>query len=228
MYLVTLPIGDETAVQGTFTHTARVVGDALLYGVVRDPKAAPYVGAVALPDRGDAAPPGVEVQWPVLAGLTSKGRMVVVFRAGEQGPNGWTGRSQLYAAIGAASELREPGQSIVVQTAQPGPAGPKGDRGSQGERGPQGPAGPAGTPGKGGEMTPEQISAIAEQVAERIFTLPPTADHFGLAPAARSSTRFQDMITILLSNQAVWQEFIKAMDEAALGLMRGGYRPKAE
>jgi hypothetical protein len=164
MHLMKLPIGGETAVAGTFTHTARVVGDALLYGVARKPSDPPYFGATSLPDEGDNQPPGVEVQWPVLAGLTSTGRMVVVFRSGEQGPNGWTGKSVLYAAIGAASPLREPGQSIVVETTRPGPPGPQGERGAQGPPGPRGEAGEDAV-----ALTAEQIDAIAR----RVWTIPP-------------------------------------------------------
>lgn len=105
-------------------------------------------------------------------------------------------------------------------TGQIGPAGPPGPRGERGDRGPQG---PAGVPGGGAEVDDATIDRIAAAVAN----YPAAPDHFGILPAeARSGLWLQDAITVLLSNQAVAQVFIKALDEAALNLLASGYQPK--
>jgi hypothetical protein len=219
MHLMILPIGGETAVQGTFTHTARVVGDALLYGVVRKASDPPYFGATSLPDAGDNAPPGIEVQWPVLAGLTSTGRMVVVFRSGEQGPVGWTGRSILYAAIGAASPLREAGQSIVVETTQPGPIGPQGP---QGETGPQGLPGAAGA---AGEDAVALTDADIDRIALRVWTMPPPPEYRNISGADLGALSQEVIAYNDTQRQDVKQLEIRRYDEAALNLLREKYRP---
>lgn len=160
MHIVTLPINGESSVQGSFSHSAKLVGEALVYAVGQRPTQM-SMNTVSLPDAGDGSPIAIECNNPVVAGVTSKGRLVIVARAGEQGPDGWTGRSYLYAAIGAASALRDNGQSIVVQTTQPGPQGPRGadgERGEDGRAGDRGPAGPQGPPGRDGVVANDEAS----------------------------------------------------------------------
>lgn len=104
-----------------------------------------------------------------------------------------------------------------------GPAGPKGDQGNTGHQGPPGPPGAT----TGGEQVDEAtIQRIAALTAEQVLLGPPAADHYGLPEYAQSGTRLQDSITVLLSNQAVWQLFIEAIDEAALNKIQSGYQPK--
>ena len=71
------------------------------------------------------------------------------------------------------------------------------------------------------------MQRIAALTAERVHTYPAAPDHFGITPPeAQSGLYLQDAITVLLSNQAVAQLFIRALDEAALNLLQGGYQPK--
>ena len=71
-------------------------------------------------------------------------------------------------------------------------------------------------------LTQDDINRIAEGVAK----YPAAFDHFGIQPnEAQSGLWSQDAITILLSNQAVWQSVIKAIDEAVVNLVKGGYKP---
>ena len=71
------------------------------------------------------------------------------------------------------------------------------------------------------------MQRIAALTAEKVANYPAAADHFGITPPeAQSGLWMQDAITVLLSNQAVAQVFIKALDEAALNLVANGYQPK--
>lgn len=112
------------------------------------------------------------------------------------------------------------GALVVGGTGPQGPAGAKGDRG---DTGPQGPAGAAGAPGGDAQVTQDVI----ERIAQAVHTYPAAPDHFGITPIeAQSGLYIQDAITVLLSNQAVAQLFIRALDEAALNLLQSGYQPK--
>jgi hypothetical protein len=139
-----------------------------------------------------------------------------------------------YARIGGAGndlamvvtdiECGEPvGQLVTGGTGPMGPAGPKGDKGSTG---PQGPPGATGQPGQGGDVTEDQMRRIAALTAEQVLLGGPAGDHYGLPKNAQFGTRFQETIAIQFVNQAFWQEIIKAIDEAAANLVKGGYKPR--
>lgn len=105
-----------------------------------------------------------------------------------------------------------------------GPAGPKGDQGNTGVQGPPGPPGAT----TGGEQVDEAtIQRIAALTAEQVLLGPPAADHYGLVENAQFGTRHQENIAVMFTNQAFWQEVIKAIDTAAAGLVAGGYQPKS-
>lgn len=105
-----------------------------------------------------------------------------------------------------------------------GPPGPKGETGPQGPRGATGAAGPA---GQGAQVTEEQMQRIAALSAEQVLLGAAAGDHYGLPPGAQFGTRFQENLSVMLLNQAFWQEVIKKIDEAVVGLQGGGYQPKA-
>jgi hypothetical protein len=95
--------------------------------------------------------------------------------------------------------------------------GPKGDKGDRGDRGPQGPTGPA---GKDGTQVPIS-DADATKIAERVYSLPPASDRFGLPKNAQFGTRFQEMISVMLWNQAPWQEWLGKLKEGWINWRRG-------
>lgn len=209
-------------VPSNFHYGARLFGNALVYWAYSDAFKPGEPRSLLVPEQGDGAIPTIEMLDPVIAGITPGGRLVTTFRSGNRKPNTseWDGTASLFAAVGGVGQIAPDQQAIIVQTTQPGPQGPMGPAGAKG------PAGPPGPQGEEGAMTDEQMSRLAEMTAERVFSLPPAADHFAIPPEAQSGTRFQDMTTILLLNQAVWQGFIKAIDEAALNLLQSGYKPK--
>ena len=103
-----------------------------------------------------------------------------------------------------------------------GPLGPTGGVGPKGDQGDPGPQGPRGEDGEDAvALTQQEIDAIAE----RVFTLPPAPDHFGLPEYVRYGTRFQEMIAVMV-HQALAQHVIMATDEGAANLVASGYQPK--
>jgi hypothetical protein len=110
-------------------------------------------------------------------------------------------------------------QTVPISTTP----GPKGDRGERGERGPQGPAGPA---GKDGTQVPIS-DADATKIAERVYSLPPASDDFGLGKVGKGflarfcRTRFQQSIAVMLANQANWQDLFGAIREGWTNWRRG-------
>jgi hypothetical protein len=111
------------------------------------------------------------------------------------------------------------GELVAGATGPIGPAGAPGPQGEQGEQGEQGPAGPAGEDAVA--LTADDI----DRIAERVFTLPPAPDHFGLPEYVRYGTRFQEMIAVMV-HQALAQHVIMATDEGAANLVANGYQPK--
>jgi hypothetical protein len=104
-----------------------------------------------------------------------------------------------------------------------------GGTGPAGVAGPQGPPGAAGSPGSDGKdafVSEDHMRQIAALTAEAVLLGGPAGDHYGLAPNAQFGTRLQETVAVMFTNQAFMQEFIKALDEAALGLVSGGYAPK--
>lgn len=75
-------------------------------------------------------------------------------------------------------------------------------------------------------LTEEERAEVATAVADRIFSYPPAPDHFGIPKPAQTGTKFQDMIVVALMNQAIWQVFVPAIDEAIKNLLASGYKPK--
>jgi hypothetical protein len=115
------------------------------------------------------------------------------------------------------------GALVTGGTGPQGPVGLQGATGPQGNPGITGPRGMTGPAGKDAQVTEEVI----QRIAQAVNTYPAAPDHFGIQPAeARSGLWSQDAITILLSNQAVWQAVIRAIDEAAANLVAAGYQPK--
>jgi hypothetical protein len=90
-----------------------------------------------------------------------------------------------------------------------GPMGPAGGAGPKGDKGDTGAPGPSGAPGRDGKdasVSEDQMQRIAALSAEKVANYPAAGDHFGIVPAeAQSGLWMQDAITVLLSNQAVWQ-----------------------
>jgi hypothetical protein len=104
-----------------------------------------------------------------------------------------------------------------------------GGTGPAGVAGPQGPPGATGSPGSDGKdafVSEDHMRQIAALTAEAVLLGGPAGDHYGLAPNAQFGTRLQETVAVMFTNQAFMQEFIKALDEAALGLVSGGYAPK--
>jgi hypothetical protein len=117
------------------------------------------------------------------------------------------------------------GQPVAAHTF--GGVGPIGPAGAQGPQGPPGATGSPGSDGKDAFVSEDHMQRIAALTAEAVANYPAAADHFGITPTeAQSGLWLQDAITVLLSNQAVAQVFIKALDEAALNLLANGYQPK--
>jgi hypothetical protein len=110
-------------------------------------------------------------------------------------------------AVGA---LTSGGTGPIGPAGAPGPKGDKGDTGAQGEKGEDAVA-----------LTQQEIDAIAE----RVFSLPPAPDHFGLPEYVRYGTRFQETIAVMV-NQALMQYLIRNGDEAAANMIRDGYTPQ--
>jgi hypothetical protein len=109
-----------------------------------------------------------------------------------------------------------------------GGTGPAGPAGTQGPQGPPGATGAAGSDGKDAEVDEATMQRIAALTAEQVLLGGPAGDHYGLAPNAQFGTRHQENIAVMFTNQAFWQEVIKAIDTAALGLQSGGYTPKVQ
>jgi hypothetical protein len=86
--------------------------------------------------------------------------------------------------------------------------------------------GPPGKAGEGAEVDEATMRRIAALTAEQVLLGPPAGDHYGLPPHAQFGTRHQENIAIMFANQGFWQEVIRAIDEAALNLLKGGYQPK--
>jgi hypothetical protein len=121
------------------------------------------------------------------------------------------------------------GQPVAAHTfGGVGPMGPTGGQGPRGEDGPPGPPGAAGSDGKDAEVDEATMQRIAALTAEQVLLGGPAGDHYGLAPNAQFGTRHQENIAVMFTNQAFWQEVIKAIDTAALGLQSGGYTPKVQ
>jgi hypothetical protein len=153
---------------------------------------------------------------------------ILVLEYTKWGGEGSQNRPVLRVSTGIrCGELFGATESAVLGPAGPGgPTGPQGVPGLDGDDGPQGPPGPPGPPGKDETVSEEQMQRIAYLSAEQVLLGPPAADHYGLPAYAQSNTRFQETITVLLANQAVQQAIIRAIDEAVLGLVEGGYTPK--
>jgi hypothetical protein len=107
-----------------------------------------------------------------------------------------------------------------------GATGPMGPAGAKGGDGPPGPPGAPGSDGKDAEVDEATMQRIAALTAEAVLLGGPAGDHYGLAPNAQFGTRLQETVAVMFTNQAFWQEVVKAIDEAALGLVAGGYSPK--
>jgi hypothetical protein len=107
-----------------------------------------------------------------------------------------------------------------------GATGPMGPAGAQGPQGPPGATGSPGSDGKDAFVSEDHMRQIAALTAEAVLLGGPAGDHYGLAPNAQFGTRLQETVAVMFTNQAFMQEFIKALDEAALGLVSGGYAPK--
>lgn len=168
------------------------------------------------------APDGAhtKVHTPSLADwfLAAQGGRIVIYyaRIGDQGND--------LAMVVTEVRCGEPVGALV--TGGTGPTGPVGAPGPKGDTGPQGPSGAAGAPGKGAEVTPEQIAAIAQATAERVWLAPPPEGAKNIS-GADLGTLAQEVIAYLLTQrQDVMQRFIMRVDEAAANLLREGYTPK--
>jgi hypothetical protein len=121
------------------------------------------------------------------------------------------------------------GQPVAAHTfGGVGPIGPAGAEGPRGEDGPQGVPGAPGRDGKDAQVSEDHMRQIAALTAEAVLLGGPAGDHYGLAPNAQFGTRLQETVAVMFTNQAFWQEVIKAIDTAALGLQSGGYTPKVQ
>lgn len=226
MQVVKLPVAGQQSVKGTFDYSIALVGDAVIYNVNQGGHPLDRLRTALVPDQGDdeplpplGQPGGIDVQDDTMLGVTSQGRPVMAFRSGNRKPGSteWDNTSSLCLAIGAASNLRPSSQAVVVQVSR------KGDKGDPGvvdieaivravlARIP---------PPKEANVTEEQIRRIADVTAERVFTLPPADWAQEIQPPeARSGSRFQDMIVVLLANPAVWIAWLQAMGKAARDLL---------
>ncbi len=223
MNLVRLLIQGQQSVDGTFDYSAALVGDAVLYNVNKNGKPLGQIQTALVPDAGDSAPPGIEVQDDSLLGVTSTGRPVLAFRSGNRKPNSteWDGTSSLYIGVGAASALRPPAQSVVVQVSQPGPAGPQGPPGIMGPRGMTGPAGKDGLDGEDAFVDDETI----DKIAARVWTLE-AGPHAGISGTDLGTMAQQNIAYPFTQRQDVKVQELVREDEAIAGMKASGFVPK--
>jgi hypothetical protein len=85
-----------------------------------------------------------------------------------------------------------------------GPMGPMGPAGRDGATGATGPAGPTGPVGPKGADAVAISDADATRIAERVYSLGPASDHFGLPKQMWAGTRLQEAIGVYLRNPNVW------------------------
>lgn len=103
-----------------------------------------------------------------------------------------------------------------------GGVGPKGDQGQNGAQGPPGAPGAAGPPGKdGGDVTPEQIDAIAR----RVWTIDP-GEHAGISGTDLGTMAQQNIAYPLTQRQDVKVLELQREDEAIAGMKASGFQPK--
>ena len=161
-----------------------------------------------------------EVRTPALGDwfLTAQGGRIVVYyaRIGGDGND--------LAMVVTDVQCGEAAGALVVGGL--GPVGPSGSAGPRGADGPPGPSGAPGRDGKDADVDEATMQRIAALTAEQVLLGPPAGDHYGLPAHAQFGTRHQENIAIMFANQGFWQEVVKAIDEAALNLLKSGYVPK--
>jgi hypothetical protein len=101
-----------------------------------------------------------------------------------------------------------------------GATGPIGPAGAQGPQGEQGPAGPAGEDAVA--LTADDI----DRIAERVWLMPPPEHLKDLAGVDLGALSQIVIAYLMTQRQDVKQLEIQRFDEAALGLVSGGYTPK--
>lgn len=84
-----------------------------------------------------------------------------------------------------------------------------------------------GKPGKDAVVDEPTMRTLAEIVAERVYSLPPAADHFGLPGYVQYNSRFQEMIAVMV-HQALMQYIFMAGDEGLANLVKSGWQSKVE
>jgi hypothetical protein len=112
------------------------------------------------------------------------------------------------------------GELVAGATGPIGPAGAQGPQGEQGEQGEQGPAGPAGEDAVA--LTADDI----DRIAERVWLMPPPEHLKDLAGVDLGALSQIVIAYLMTQRQDVKQLEIQRFDEAALGLVSGGYTPK--
>ena len=190
-----------------------------VYRSVYHPNGADSVEVVAPSGQSVTTPTPGLLDWSL---ASEDGKVVIYYLRGDG--NGKT-------EVRVPTAIACPQAAGATVTGGTGPAGPAGAAGAQGPAGADGKQGPPGAPGaKGGDATVDDatMQKLAALVVAKFFAEPPASDHFGLPPSAQSGTKFQDMQTIMLLNQGVWQSIIQTIDEAAANLVAAGYQPKVK
>lgn len=107
-----------------------------------------------------------------------------------------------------------------------GGVGPVGVAGPQGPRGENGAVGPPGAPGQAGADAVALTDQDVDRIAARVWLAPPP-DGYQNISGADFATLAQEVVAYMLTQrQDVWAAAIQRIDEAAIGLLQGGYQPK--